>query len=168
VPEARLEMILPATAREAALAALRSAHPYEEPAVDFYPLLAAESAAGLGRVGRLPAPLAVAELAGAVAAALDLPAVARAGEGTVETVALLPGAGGEALAPALAAGAQALVTGELRYHESCDALAAGLALLTAGHAESEAPLLPALAAALQEQFGDALHLTVEPPAPLWR
>ena len=168
IPEARLEMILPVAAREAALAALRSAHPYEEPAVDLYPLVAAASEAGLGRVGRLPAPLSAEDLARLVAAALDVPRVALAGEGTIETVALLPGAGGDAVPAARAAGAQALVTGELDYHETTDAVAAGLTVLAAGHAESEAPLLPALAAALREQFGEDLQITVEFPAPTWR
>jgi dinuclear metal center YbgI/SA1388 family protein len=124
--------------------------------------------AGLGRVGRLPRALSAEELARAVAQALGVPAVAIAGQGTMETVALLPGAGGEGVAPALAAGAQALVTGELDYHETSDAVAAGLTILAAGHAESEALLLPALAAALAERFGESLGISVEPPAATWR
>jgi hypothetical protein len=168
VREARLEMVLPAAAREAALAALREMHPYEEPAVDLYPLIATPGEAGLGRVGRLPAALGTEELARAVAEALGVAAVSLAGEGRIETVAVLPGAGGEGVAPALAAGAQALVTGELSYHATTDAVAAGLTVVAAGHAESEAPLLPALAAALREEFGAGLGITVELPAPTWR
>ena len=39
VPELRLETVLPADRREAVEAALRRAHPYEEPAFDVYTLL---------------------------------------------------------------------------------------------------------------------------------
>ena len=41
VPELRVEAIVPDEALEDAVAALRAAHPYEEPAYDVYPLLEA-------------------------------------------------------------------------------------------------------------------------------
>ncbi len=40
VPELRLETVYPAEAHEQVLAALRRAHPYEEPAFDVYALVA--------------------------------------------------------------------------------------------------------------------------------
>jgi hypothetical protein len=39
VPELRLETLFPEERQAAIVAALRSAHPYEEPAFDIYPLL---------------------------------------------------------------------------------------------------------------------------------
>jgi hypothetical protein len=39
VPELRLETVFPEERREDVVAALRRAHPYEEPAFDVYPLL---------------------------------------------------------------------------------------------------------------------------------
>jgi hypothetical protein len=39
VAELRLETVFPEEKQEAVVAALRSAHPYEEPAFDIYPLL---------------------------------------------------------------------------------------------------------------------------------
>ena len=39
VPELRLETVMPAERLEDVVAALRSAHPYEEPAYDVYPLV---------------------------------------------------------------------------------------------------------------------------------
>jgi hypothetical protein len=39
VPELRLETVFPEECQADVLAALRSAHPYEEPAFDIYPLL---------------------------------------------------------------------------------------------------------------------------------
>ena len=39
VSELRLETVFPAALQDAVVAALREAHPYEEPAFDLYPLL---------------------------------------------------------------------------------------------------------------------------------
>ena len=39
MPELRVETVVPADLVDAAVAALRAAHPYEEPAYDVYPLL---------------------------------------------------------------------------------------------------------------------------------
>ena len=39
VPELRLETVFPAERHDQVIAALRAAHPYEEPAFDVYPLL---------------------------------------------------------------------------------------------------------------------------------
>jgi hypothetical protein len=39
VPELRLETVFPAARHEEVVAALRRAHPYEEPAFDVYPLV---------------------------------------------------------------------------------------------------------------------------------
>ena len=39
VPELRLETVFPAARHDEVVAALRRAHPYEEPAFDVYPLL---------------------------------------------------------------------------------------------------------------------------------
>ena len=39
VPELRLETVFPEEQQNAVVAALRAAHPYEEPAFDVYPLL---------------------------------------------------------------------------------------------------------------------------------
>ncbi|HWH28260.1 MAG TPA: Nif3-like dinuclear metal center hexameric protein, partial [Mycobacteriales bacterium] len=56
VAETRLEMVLPRHRRTAVVAALRAAHPYEEPAFDVLELADLPSTCGLGRVGTLPAP----------------------------------------------------------------------------------------------------------------
>ena len=52
--EVRIETILPAYKQAAVTRALLSAHPYEEPAFDFYPLRNSWSQAGSGVVGELP------------------------------------------------------------------------------------------------------------------
>ena len=54
VIEDRVEVIAPASARPAVLAAMRAAHPYEEPAFDVFALAPLPGDVGLGRVGSLP------------------------------------------------------------------------------------------------------------------
>lgn len=127
VPEVRLEMVLPRGRRSAVLAALREAHPYEEPAFDVLELAAEASGNGIGRVGRLAEPCTAREFARRVAA--HVPATAggiKLGgdpERVLESVAVVGGAGDSLLDAARAAGVDAYVTGDLRHHVAQDFLA---------------------------------------------
>ena len=56
VPEERVEVIAPARLRGHVLAAMRAAHPYEEPAFDVFALAPVPGDVGLGRIGSLPTP----------------------------------------------------------------------------------------------------------------
>lgn len=127
VPETRVEMVLPRSRRDAVVAALRAAHPYEEPAFDVFELAPVASELGLGRVGRLPAPMSADAFARAVAAAVPATAggvkLGGSRERVVETVAVLGGAGDSMLDAARAAGVDAYVTGDLRHHPAQDFLA---------------------------------------------
>ena len=62
------------------------------------------------------------------------------------------GAAGELLAVALAAGCEALVVGEARFHSCLEAEASGLGLVVPGHFASERFALEALAGVLTRQF----------------
>src|SRR5690606_15470146 len=70
VAEDRIEVIAPRRSRNAVLAALRAAHPYEEPAFDVFELADLPSSRGLGRVGQLPRTQTLREFTETVAAAL--------------------------------------------------------------------------------------------------
>jgi putative NIF3 family GTP cyclohydrolase 1 type 2 len=113
-------MVLPRHRRAAVVAALRGAHPYEEPAFDVLELAELPSARGLGRVGTLPAPEPLSAFTERVAAALPATAwgVRAAGDParTVERVAVCGGAGDSALGDAVRAGVDAYVTADLRHH----------------------------------------------------
>ena len=107
LPEDRIEVIAPAGARSQILAAMRSAHPYEEPAFDVFSLAPLPAGVGIGRIGTLPRPLRLADFVTAVAAALPKTAwgVRASGdpEATVSRVAVCGGAGDSLLAAAHAA-----------------------------------------------------------------
>ena len=147
VSEARLEMVLPGAAVAAVTAALRAAHPYEEPAFHLVALSApAEVARGTGRVGRLPRPVPLRDFVAQVRAAL--PATAggvRVGgdpDRLVGSVAVCGGAGDDLFAEVRASGADVFVTADLRHHPAAEALEHGApALVDCAHWATEWPWL---------------------------
>jgi dinuclear metal center YbgI/SA1388 family protein len=156
VSEWRLEAVCPEGLVGQAVAAMRRAHSYEEPAYDVYPLRPGPSAAGEGRLGRLPRALPLAELAKAVQSGLSARLVQTVGDlaRPVERVAIVCGAGGEFLAEAVRARADALLTGELRFHDYLAAQAQGLALVLPGHYATERCGVEELAEVLKRQWAD--------------
>lgn len=167
VPEVRVEMILPAPLRPRVVAALRAAHPYEEPAFEIHDLAEPTGTAGLGpgRIGDLATPLTLVDLAAAVAAALPATAagVKVAGEPArlVRRFAVCGGSGGEFAEAAAAKGADAFLTSDLRHHQAQDLVAeTGLAVLDAAHWATEWPWLASAAARLAATL--PAGVTVEP------
>jgi dinuclear metal center YbgI/SA1388 family protein len=154
VAEWRLEVVCPAGAVEEVVRALRRAHSYEEPAFDVYPLHALDAGSGEGRVGRLPGPTPLQQLARLVKEALGAVVVQAVGEPdrAVQRVAVVCGAGGEFLPDALRAGADVLLTGEMRFHDYLAAQAQALALVLPGHYATERPGVEELAARLQARW----------------
>jgi dinuclear metal center YbgI/SA1388 family protein len=155
VEEARLEVVLPRARRAPVVRAMLAAHPYEEPAYDVLELVTALGDRGLGRVGRLPEPLTLAELTTRAATALPATAwgVRAAGDPlqVVETLAVCGGAGDSLLGEAAAA-ADAFLTSDLRHHPSSEA-PEGLALLDAAHWATEWPWLADAASRLSDAVG---------------
>ena len=155
VDETRIELVLPRQRRAAVLAALRAAHPYEEPAFSLVELVPEPSARGLGRVGVLPEAMTLAAFAERVAGALPPTAsgVRAAGDPQrlIRTVAVCGGSGGSLIEAARGAGADAFVTADLKHHGALDAMAAGgPALVDAAHWATEWPWLADAAARLRD------------------
>jgi dinuclear metal center YbgI/SA1388 family protein len=156
VSEWRLEVICPEARVADAVAALRRAHSYEEPAYDVYPLQPDPSSTGEGRLGRLPQAIPLAHAARAVKDALQARQVQFVGDPgrSVERLAVVCGAGGAFVHDAARAGADVLLTGEMRFHDSLAAQAEGLAVVLSGHYASERFGVEALAERLQTQWPD--------------
>ncbi|MGB3634918.1 MAG: Nif3-like dinuclear metal center hexameric protein [Rubrobacteraceae bacterium] len=153
VQEVRLETIVPAHLASQVAAAATAAHPYEETALDIYPVEGHPAGCGYGRVGRLPQPLEPGELLEKVSTSLGLPARLVADpepERRVERVAVLGGSGGSFIPEVAASGAQAYVTSDLDYHDALLAESLGLAAIDAGHVATELPSLAPLARRLTE------------------
>lgn len=118
---------------------------------------AAGQGRGIGRIGRLPAAMTLAELAAYAGKSLPPTAwgVRAAGDPArrVETVAVSGGSGDGFLADAAAAGVDAYLTADLRHHPASEHLAAGgPALLDAAHWATERPWLDDVAGHLREHF----------------
>ncbi len=154
VAEWRLEVVCATTLVETVVAAMRSAHSYEEPAYDVYPLRAERAKFGAGRFGVLPAPLPLAEVARVVKNVLPAPRVEIVGtpQQMIERVALACGAAAEFLGDAAKHKADAFLTGEARFHDVLAAQAQRIALVLPGHYASERCGVENLAARLQKQF----------------
>jgi len=85
--------------------------------------------------------------------------VAGAPEAMVHRVAVLPGSGGRAVTAALEAGADALVTGDISHHVAAAAVAAGLAIIDAGHMPTERPGMVRLVRLVSDVVPSAIDLT---------
>ena len=125
----RVEGVLPRPQRVQALAAVRRAHPDPEPSVVVHELAASPSPRGFGRVGTLPQPMSLQAFAEHVARVLPRTAtgvrVAGPVHAVVQRVAVCGGSGDSLIGAARAAGADVLVTADLRHHPVCGAMEAG-------------------------------------------
>ncbi len=116
---------------------------------------AAGGGRGIGRVGRLPTPVRLADLTATAARVLPPTAWGVRASGDpdrlVATLAVSGGSGDGFLAAAAAAGADAFLTADLRHHPASEVAAAeGPALLDAAHWATERPWLDDLAAFLRD------------------
>jgi dinuclear metal center YbgI/SA1388 family protein len=139
VAEQRLELLVQHTLLPKAIRTLLAVHPYQEPAFDCYPLLNETAPQGLGRVGSLPEPVILSDWAATVARQLECDTIRFVGEPSrlIKKIALCCGSGASLLRDAIRAGADVLLTGDVKYHDAREAEAQGLALVDAGHFGSE-------------------------------
>ncbi|WP_115280649.1 Nif3-like dinuclear metal center hexameric protein [Mycolicibacterium tokaiense] len=165
VVEDRVEVIAPARLRTRVLAALRAAHPYEEPAFDVLALAPLPSDVGIGRVAALPEPEPLSAFVARVRRRLPATSwgVRASGdpEALISRVALCGGAGDSLLDAVDNAGVQAYVTADLRHHPA-DEYRRGspVALVDVAHWASEQPWCHQAAALLTSHFGGRLPVRV--------
>jgi dinuclear metal center YbgI/SA1388 family protein len=162
VTETRIEMVLPRRARARVLTALRTSHPYEEPAFSLIELAGAAGDTGSGRIGDLPRPVSLAAFARTVAQALPatVQGVRVSGDldALVRRVAVCGGSGDSLLDAVRAQEADVYVTADLRHHRASeareDARGAPPFLVDVAHWASEWPWLPIAAADLRADLAD--------------
>ena len=165
--EERVEMITPRGGGRAVAAAGLGVHPYDEPVITVTPVSLARGVARLGRLCEAE-PLTLADLAERVGERLGVaPRVWGDARKTVARIAISNGSGSSLLGPALAEGADVMVTGEVRYHDALDAAASGLAIIEAGHDATEWPLVGVLADAVRHALGTDHVVQAEPRIGWW-
>ncbi|BCQ08663.1 GTP cyclohydrolase 1 type 2 [Mycobacterium heckeshornense] len=165
VAEDRVEVVAPARLRADVLSALRSAHPYEEPAFDIFALAPPPTATGLGRIGSLSQPEPLRTFVSRVRDALPATSwgVRAAGDAElpVSRVAVCGGAGDSLLSAAAAADVQVYVTADLRHHPADEhRRASDVALVDVAHWASEFPWCNQAADILRSRFGESLPVRV--------
>ncbi len=161
VAEIRLELVVPVDRTGDVVAALRSVHPYEEPAFDLQQLAAAPAAHGQGRIGSVGGTERP-KLFARIRQELSLSHLLIAGpqHGPVHTAACCAGSCGDFLDDALAARCDLYLTGEIRHHDAVKAAAAGMTVVCTLHSNSERAVLKRLAKKLTEKLPELpLHLS---------
>lgn len=108
---------------------------------------------GFGRIGSLPQPMSLEECGELVKKIFGLEHVKIFGDlkSMVTKAAISPGSGKSMIAPAIQAGAEVLITGDIGHHEGIDARAEGLAIVDAGHYGLEHIFIDHMAGFLREQ-----------------
>ena len=151
VEEIRLEMVAPRRDVGRVVEALRRTHPYEEPAYDVYPLETAGTDYGMGVVGELGRECSLSTFLGTLKKRLGCNRLRWTGNpaARVRKVALCGGSGADLLDEAVRCQADVFVTADIKYHAFHDA-AGRIALVDAGHYETEFPVLGAMATRLRE------------------
>ena len=143
--------------RDRIVAALREAHPYEEPAIDITALLPQpQPNTGAGRVVRLEKAKSLNQLAEMARIHLNVDGVEVAdGSGAPskhKVLAACPGSGADLIPEAAAAGATIFLTGEMKHHEQLQALRHGMSLILAGHTNTERGVFKPWTKVLQKAF----------------
>jgi dinuclear metal center YbgI/SA1388 family protein len=137
VPEVRIEMSVPTHRAHLVARAIKAVHPYEQPAIDLF-ALQPHPEQPAGRVGSLLSPVDLGQLM------LDIEASLKTvcwgwGHGSVQRIAVVGGSADEEWRAAQAAGADVLVTGEVKQHVALEAVESGFRLIAAGHYATENP-----------------------------
>lgn len=150
VEEVRVEVVVPTPLIGKVVQALKSVHPYETPAIDLYslePIIEQPC----GRVGKLPSAMSLNRLKRLIDETLSTTCTYWGeSDRSVERVAVVGGAADGEWRAAQAAGADVLVTGEVKQHVALEASESGFVVIEAGHYETEHPSMEALKARLEK------------------
>lgn len=161
VEEQRIEIIFPRILKRQIIETIYKNHPYEEPAFDIFPLENDDKEIGLGRIGNLPSPMNAHDFIAFIKAKLHLKMVKFSGNLSQEIsrVAVCGGGGAAFVTHALAAGADAFLTGDLKYHDFFTPENKML-LIDIGHFEGEHFIREIIVKLLHENFSTfATHFT---------
>ncbi|HSU27896.1 MAG TPA: Nif3-like dinuclear metal center hexameric protein [Chitinophagaceae bacterium] len=151
--EIKIEVIFPSFLTTPVLAALRASHPYEEVAYDLVPLSNEHPGIGSGLIGTLPMPVEEHRFLTGIKEVFKVPVIRHTAllNKPVQKVAVCGGAGSFLISRALAAGADAYITSDMKYHEFFDANGRML-IADVGHYESEQFTIELLQEVLGQKF----------------
>jgi dinuclear metal center YbgI/SA1388 family protein len=153
--ETKIEVIFPSWLQNKIVAALKSNHPYEEVAYDVVSLSNEWDQVGAGMIGELPHPMNTVDFLNYLKTSMKLKVIRHTELQTpnskLQTIAVCGGAGSFLLKQAIAAGADAFVTADLKYHQFFDA-EGRIMICDIGHYESEQFTPEIFAELLKQKF----------------
>jgi len=155
--EIRIETVVQKNDLSDVIEFVRSHHPYETMAYDVYPLTNHKNRNGIGRIGELEEKTNLKSLALNIKQKLRLKYVKISGNHklTVARAAVCTGSGSGMMKYFLPSGAQAYISGDLRYHDAKDAQAANLGIIDIGHFASEHLIVEVIAKRLEKILSEA-------------
>lgn len=156
VEEVRFETIVPAKKLEEVIAAMKKAHPYEEPAYDCFRLYDRQNKFGLGRIGKLNKPTELGLIIRKIKKCTGADAFGIIGreKRMVAKAAVCAGSCGKIINLVIAAKADLYLTGELKHHQALAAQEAGVTCVCLSHSVSERFALKKFAGQLQKEIGE--------------
>jgi dinuclear metal center YbgI/SA1388 family protein len=121
------------------------------------PLVNPDETTGIGRIGSLETALDLKSLARMIKKKLKLQQLTFAGDPalSVKKVAICSGSGSSLLANFFDSGAQAFISGDLRYHDARDVESSNLGLIDIGHFSSEYLIVEVLADRLSRLLAES-------------
>lgn len=124
---------------------------------------------GIGRYGKLPRIMTLEECASYIKQAFALESIKIYGEPqtVVECAAISPGSGKSMIKPAVLAGADVLITGDIDHHEGLDAIAQELAIIDAGHYGLEKIFIPYMLEYIKRELPQLSVFAAREKNPFW-
>lgn len=137
-PEVRIETVVPAHLLTGVVRAMLAVHPYEEPAFDIISLSNKYLGAGAGAVGTAATPHTGESLLVRLREVFGTPVIRYSGDPAriIKKIAVCGGSGASLISRAARAGADAFITGDIKYHAFTEA-PDNMLIADVGHYESE-------------------------------
>ena len=151
--EVKMEVIFPSFLEDKIVRAMKTAHPYEEVAYDVISLSNNFHSIGSGVIGEWPDAVDEKQFLEKLKTVFNVPVIRHTAllNKTIKSVALCGGAGSFLISKALAAGADAYITADIKYHEFFDANNRML-IADIGHFESEQFTIDLFKEILEQKF----------------
>ncbi len=152
-PEVKIEVIFPSFLEQRIIKAMKAVHPYEEVAYDIVTLSNSHPGIGAGIIGELPGPMNEMDFLKKIKEIFKLTMIRHTAllNRPLQRLAICGGAGSFLISRALALGADAYITADIKYHEFFDANGRML-ICDIGHYESEQFTIDLLREILEQKF----------------
>ncbi|NIO17713.1 MAG: Nif3-like dinuclear metal center hexameric protein [Deltaproteobacteria bacterium] len=158
VAEERVEFVADDRVLPGVLDAVKKSHPYEEPAIDVYPLATELPDGWLGIRGELSREMTLEEFLTHVRDSVRPTTIRHTGDlgTTVRKVGVLAGSGGGFVENVVGTDVDVFVTGDLKHHQAHRLAHASIIAVDIGHFDSEKFIMERFKDVIEEDFGGSV------------